>query len=96
MIIGLCMTVVVYSILWAIITPHWHWRDDGDCRGLVWHTVRIPGNMERSALWWGRYYRLVENLTQTERDFIFKDRIVLPKSRILGEINGTQVEIQGN
>lgn len=42
---------------------HWSplpWHDHGDCRGIVWHTVRIPSTLERFTLWQSRYYLLKE------------------------------------
>jgi hypothetical protein len=32
------------------------WQDDGDCRGIVVHTVRGMSNLERFVLWRSKIY----------------------------------------
>jgi len=48
-------TALFLGLFWAAIQPgHQRWRDDGCCRSLCWHTLRIPSNYERLALWRAR------------------------------------------
>ena len=57
------------------------WEDDGDCTGLVLHTVRAPSELERWSMWWDKYYPLAEDLNP----LIYSGfgRIILPKSKFL-------------
>lgn len=40
-----------------LLVPVRHkWKDDGECRGIVWHTIRNPTNLERFTLWRSKTY----------------------------------------
>lgn len=52
----LLMGVVLFAIGLAITEKYGPWKDDGDCRGIVCHTIRVMSNRERIALWWSKAY----------------------------------------
>jgi hypothetical protein len=62
MLLGFCL-LSVWSIgfIFALSLSMVRWHDDGDCRGLVWHTVRNPSNKERYAFWRSKVY-IVEDV----------------------------------
>lgn len=70
----LLLSVVLFVIGLAISEKYGPWKDDGDCRGIVWHTIRIPSEQERWAMWWDNYY------TQPNQE---RFRFILPESEIL-------------
>jgi hypothetical protein len=47
---------VLGFVLLLLVPVHKRWKDDGDCREVVWHTLRIPTNLERFTLWRSRIY----------------------------------------
>lgn len=77
---GLLLLALVAAVIGAAI--YWTpvpWQDDGDCTRIVQHTVRVPAEIERHALWWSRYYLIEE--TQGEPAVFLP--IILPPSKIL-------------
>lgn len=47
-----CMSFVTMAILVAALQPlRIRWADDGDCQKIIMHTVRVPTNFERVAMW---------------------------------------------
>jgi len=49
---ALCLATVSAAIYWTPVP----WKDDGDCREIIWHTIRAPTNLERFTLWRSRAY----------------------------------------
>jgi hypothetical protein len=72
------LAVVLFVIGAAIAFTPLPWRDDGDVRGIVLHTVRIPSALERHAIWRGRNF-----LREDAGEPIWPSKIVLPESQIL-------------
>jgi hypothetical protein len=57
------LVAMLVTLSWAfmfflvLLVPIQHrWKDNGDCRGLVWHTVRNPTNLERFTMWRSKSY----------------------------------------
>jgi hypothetical protein len=49
---ALCTAVVLFSLGFTLLMPvAERWHDDGDCRGICWHTVRAPSLVERYDFW---------------------------------------------
>jgi hypothetical protein len=47
----LCGLILVAVLVLAMLQPDYHWRDDGNVRRICQHTIRIPSNVERYAMW---------------------------------------------
>jgi hypothetical protein len=76
--IALLGTIVVAVIIIAALQPRHAWRDDGDVRGVVWHTVRIPSALERYTIFRDRNF-----LREDAGEQRLACKIVLPPSTIL-------------
>ncbi len=59
--IYLLLLIPLAVVFIASMQPRLNWTDDGDVTGIVQHTIRIPSDLERLALWYSRYYLIVEN-----------------------------------
>jgi hypothetical protein len=74
LLLALCLALLGAAIYWTPLP----WRDDGDVRGLVLHTLRIPSALERHAIWRDRNF-----LREDAGEPIWPSKIVLPESQIL-------------
>ncbi len=59
--IYLLLLIPLAVVFIASMQPRFQWTDDGDCRGIVYHTVRVMSPIERYSFWASRYYLIVEN-----------------------------------
>jgi hypothetical protein len=62
--IYLLLLIPLAVVFIASMQPRFHWTDDGDVTGIVQHSVRVPSEIERHAMWWDKAYIRYESGVQ--------------------------------